>query len=50
MHISDWQRKLVGFGCDGASVNIAPNGLRECLKGTPSDVWHTAWNLLQKMS
>lgn len=33
MHISDWERKLVGFGCDGASVNIAPNGLRGCLEG-----------------
>lgn len=31
MQISDWQRKLVGFGCDGA---IAPNGLQECLKGS----------------
>lgn len=26
--IPDWTSKLVGFGCDGASVNIAAGGLR----------------------
>ena len=27
--IVDWQQKLVGFGCDGASVNMGANGLLE---------------------
>ena len=26
--VDDWQTKLVGLGCDGASVNIAKNGLK----------------------
>ena len=26
--IPDWTNKLIGFGCDGASVNIAAGGLR----------------------
>ena len=26
--IEDWRTKLVAFGCDGTSVNIAPGGLR----------------------
>ncbi len=26
--VSDWKDKLVGFGCDGASVNIAARGVR----------------------
>ena len=25
---SNWEAKLVGFGCDGTSVNIAAGGLR----------------------
>ena len=25
---ADWKAKLVGYGCDGASVNIACNGLK----------------------
>ena len=25
---SDWQSKLIGFGCDGTNVNLAANGLR----------------------
>jgi len=28
MEISDWENKLIGFGCDGTSVNIAANGLK----------------------
>ena len=27
-HIENWQEKLIGFGCDGANVNIAAGGLR----------------------
>ena len=27
-HVEDLESKLVGFGCDGASVNSAGNGLR----------------------
>ena len=30
--IVDWEDKLVGFGCDGASVNIAAGGLRGYLE------------------
>ena len=26
--VDDWKTKLIGFGCDGANVNIAPGGLR----------------------
>lgn len=28
----DWQHKLVGFGCDGVSVNVSVNGLRGYLE------------------
>ena len=28
VNVEDWESKLVGFGCDGASVNLAGNGLR----------------------
>ena len=30
--VTGWENKLVGFGCDGASVNIAANGLRGYLE------------------
>lgn len=26
--VDNWKSKLIGFGCDGASVNIAASGLR----------------------
>lgn len=32
MEISDWKTKLIGFGCDGASANIAEGGLYGILK------------------
>ena len=36
VQISDWKDKLVGFGCDGANVNIAAGGLRGYLtEGVP---------------
>ena len=28
MEVDDWQQKLVGFGCNGASANIAEGGLK----------------------
>ena len=28
MEVDDWQQKLVGFSCDGASANIAEGGLK----------------------
>lgn len=30
--IENWKQKLVGFGCDGASVNMGANGLRGLLE------------------
>lgn len=30
--INDWRTKLVGFGCDGTNVNIAPGGVRGFLE------------------
>ena len=32
--IVDWDTKLIGFGCDGAAVNIAAGGLRGKLEST----------------
>uniref|UniRef100_A0A1X7SRW2 DUF4371 domain-containing protein n=1 Tax=Amphimedon queenslandica TaxID=400682 RepID=A0A1X7SRW2_AMPQE len=32
MNISDWKMKMIGFGCDGASANIAEGGLYGILK------------------
>jgi len=26
--ISEWENKLIGFGCDGTSVNLGAHGLR----------------------
>ena len=31
MDIDNWKTKMIGFGCDGASANIAEGGLREIL-------------------
>ena len=28
MQLDDWKKKLISFGCDGASANIAANGLK----------------------
>ena len=30
--VSDWKSKLIGFGCDGASVNMGARGLRGFLQ------------------
>ena len=27
--VSDWDKKLISFGCDGVSVNIGARGLRD---------------------
>ena len=32
MDVQDWKDKLIGFGCDGISVNIAGNGLKGYLE------------------
>ena len=32
--VSDWEKKLIGFGCDGASVNMGAPGLREFLQAS----------------
>ena len=32
MNITDWKKKLIGFGCDGASANMAERGLRGLLR------------------
>ena len=32
MEVIDWENKLIGFGCDGTSVNIAGNGLKGLLE------------------
>ena len=29
---SDWQKKLIGFGCDGTNVNIADGGVKGYLR------------------
>ena len=30
--MQDWMSKLIGIGCDGASVNIGDNGLKGKIK------------------
>ena len=32
--VADWEEKLIGFGCDGASVNIGAHGLRGFLENS----------------
>ena len=34
MGVSDWEKKLIGFGCDGASVNMGARGLRGFLQAS----------------
>ena len=34
MGVSDWEKKLIGFGCDGASVNMGACGLRGFLQAS----------------
>ena len=34
MHVTDWQNKLVGIGCDGANVNMDVNGLRGLIEAS----------------
>ena len=36
MHVTDWQNKLVGIGCDGANVNMGVNGLRGLVEASVS--------------
>ena len=35
--VKNWNDKLIGFGCDGATVNVAANGLRGILEGFSLD-------------
>ena len=30
--VNDWEKKLIGLGCDGTNVNIAARGLRGYLE------------------
>ena len=32
--VSDWEKKLIDFGCDGASVNMGTLGLRGFLQAS----------------
>ena len=32
MGATDWEKKLIGFGCDGANVNIGERALKGLLK------------------
>jgi hypothetical protein len=32
VHVDSWQTKMIGFGCDGANVNIAQGGLKGLLQ------------------
>ena len=34
MGVSDWVKKLIGFGCDNASVNMGARGLRGFLQAS----------------
>ena len=34
MGVSDWEKKLIVFGCDGASVNMGARGLRGFLQAS----------------
>ena len=35
--VKNWNDKLIGFGCDGATVNMAPNSFRGFLEGVSLD-------------
>ena len=32
MRLEDWKTKIIGFGCDGASANMAEGGLKGLLR------------------
>ena len=32
--VSDWEKKLIGFGCDSTSVNMGAHGLRGFLQAS----------------
>ena len=34
MGIANWEEKLIGFGCDGPSVNVPAGGLKGYLEGS----------------
>ena len=34
MGVSDWEKTLIDFGCDGASVNMGARGLRGFLQAS----------------
>ena len=39
MHVDSWQTKMIGFGCDGANVNITQGGAeRPARKGPAVDI------------
>ena len=44
----DWNKKLVGFGCDGTSVNIADHGLKMYLQETAPWI-ETFWCLAHRL-
>ena len=46
--VVDWKRKLVGFGCDGASVKMGANGLRGLLEQNVSWVI-SFWCLIHRL-
>ena len=48
MDVKDWKDKLIGFGCDGTSVNIAGNGLRGFLEQSCSWIV-TFWCLAHRL-
>ena len=33
VQVQDWKTKLIGFGCNGASANMADGGLKGLIKG-----------------
>ena len=34
MGVSDWEKKLIVFGCEGASINMGARGLRGFLQAS----------------
>ena len=48
MGVEEWEDKLIGFGCDGTSVNIAANGLKGLLEKSVSWIV-TFWCLAHRL-
>jgi len=48
MGVQDWEDKLIGFGCDGTSVNIAANGLKGLFEKSVTWVV-TSWCLAHRL-